>query len=133
MRFSMVPELLKQLFKKPFTNKFPAKYAPPSTKEFLEAVKKGKIKIVPPVETPPGFRGKINYDREKCIGCQLCVKVCPSQAIEFKPEEKKIRIYISRCTFCAQCTDVCPVNALSMSDEFLLANEDKLAKELIVE
>lgn len=133
MRFAMVGELLRQLFKRPFTNLFPAKYAPPSTNEFLRAVKKGEKKINPPIETPPGFRGKIKYDREKCIGCQLCIKVCPTDAIEFIPEKKKIRIYVNRCTFCAQCNDACPVSALSMSKEFLLSTTDRFSRDLIVE
>jgi len=133
MGFSMIPTLLGQMFKKPFTNKFPAKYAPNSTTKFLEAVGKGKAKMIPPVETPPNFRGKIQYDREKCIGCKLCIKVCPSGAIEFKEKDKKIKIYLARCTFCSQCNDICPVSCLSMGDEFLLADTDKYSKDMIVE
>jgi len=133
MRFSMLPTLLSQMFKKPFTNKFPAKYTPSSTTNFLQAVSKGKAKIIPPVETPYGFRGKIEYNKEKCTGCQLCIKVCPCEAIEFKPEEKKIKIYLSRCCFCSQCNDICPFGCLTMSNEFLLADADKYSKDLIVE
>lgn len=133
MRFSMLPQVFAQLFKKPWTNKFPAKYQPNNTTKYLADVAAGKAKINPPIETPPNFRGKIQYDKEKCIGCQLCIKVCPSGAIEFKPEEKKIKIYLARCTFCSQCNDICPVNCLSMSDEFLLAGSDPYEKNLIVE
>ena len=133
MRFSMLPQVFAQLFKKPWTNKFPAKYQPSNTTAYLKAVSEGKAKINPPIKTPPGFRGKIQYDKEKCTGCQLCIKVCPCEAIEFKPEEKKIKIYLARCCFCGQCNDICPVNALSMSDEFLLAGTDPYEKDLIVE
>jgi NAD(P)H-quinone oxidoreductase subunit I len=133
MRFSMLPRVFAQLFKKPFTNKFPAKYAPSSTTRFMEGVAKGTVHIHPPVATPEHFRGKIRYDKEKCIGCKLCLKVCPSAAIEFKEEEKKIKIFLARCTFCSQCNDICPVSCLSMSDEFLLADTDKYSKDLIVE
>lgn len=133
MRFAMVTQLLTQMFKKPFTNKFPAKYTPASTTKFLEDVKNGRVSIIAPVEVPSGFRGKIQYDKEKCTGCKLCIRVCPSGAIEFKPEEKKIKIYLARCTFCSQCNDVCPVHCLSMSNDFLLADVDKYSKDLIVE
>jgi len=133
MGFSMLGPVLKQMFKKPWTNKFPAKYQPSSTTKYLEAVGAGKAKINPPIPTPPNFRGKIKYDKDKCIGCNLCIKVCPCGAIESKPEEKKIKIYLSRCCFCSQCNDVCPVKCLSMSDEFLLAGSDPYSKELIVE
>ena len=133
MSFSMLPQVLTQMFKKPWTNKIPAKYAPPNTTKFLEDVGAGRAQIIPPVETPPGFRGKIQYNKEKCTGCQLCIKVCPSGAIEFKPKIKKIKIYLARCTFCSQCNDACPVGCLSMSNEFLLADADKYSKDLIVE
>jgi len=133
MRFTMLPQVIAQLFKKPFTNKFPAKYTPSSTRQFMENVAKGTIHINPPVITPEHFRGKIRYDKEKCIGCKLCLQVCPSEAIEFKEEEKKIKIFLARCTFCAQCNDICPVSCLSMSDEFLLADTNKYSKDLIVE
>ncbi|MDD5636052.1 MAG: 4Fe-4S binding protein, partial [Atribacterota bacterium] len=72
------------------------------------------------------------YERDKCIGCRLCVRVCPSRAIEFIPDEKKIKIRIDRCIFCSQCNDICPVNCLHMSEDFLLANEDRLSPEMIV-
>ena len=124
--------ILKQLFLKPATNVFPAKYAPESTLGFLDKVTKQEVKLHPPVTIPPKFRGKIAYDRENCSGCQQCYKICPTQAIEWLPEEKKVKIFISRCCFCAQCVDVCPVNTLAMTDEFLLAAYDKYADELIV-
>ena len=145
----MMNEVWKLLFKRPFTNKFPAKYAPKNVHRFIRRVQSGKAKLVPPVPPPPEFRGKIVYEMEKCVGCGLCIFVCPTKAIEFRQCKKaellhfkgevklaapmKIRIYVSRCCFCAQCVDICPRKCLSMSDEFLLANEDKLAPELIVD
>jgi len=133
MATQMIFELIKQFFRKPATNKFPLKYIPKSINNALRKISIGKIKINPPIETPKNFRGRIKYDKEKCIGCGLCIKVCPSKAIEMKEKEKKIRIFVARCTFCAQCTEVCPVKALSMSNEFLLAEYDKFSKKLIVE
>ena len=133
MRFSMILPVFKQMFKKPWTNKFPAKYQPSSTTKFLADVGAGKAKLIPPIETPEGFRGKITYDKEACIGCNLCIKVCPCGAIEAKPKEKKIKIYLSRCCFCSQCNDICPKDCLKMSNEFLLADTDPYSKDLIVE
>jgi formate hydrogenlyase subunit 6/NADH:ubiquinone oxidoreductase subunit I len=122
--FEAARTILKQLFLNPATNKFPAKYAPASTIQFLNSV--------PPVAVPPKFRGKIAYDKEGCTGCRLCISICPTRAIEFIPEEKKVKIFVSRCCFCAQCVDICPPAVLSMTEEFLLANYDKYADELIV-
>jgi len=133
MKLTMLPRAFSQMLKKPFTNTFPAKYTPSSVTGYLKAVGEGKAKMNPPVEVPPNFRGQIQYDKESCIGCKLCIKVCPTGAIEFKPEEKKIKIYLARCCFCSQCNDICPKNSLSMSNNFLLADTDKHSKELIVE
>jgi len=130
--FEAAKTILKQLFLRPATNKFPAKYAPESTTQFLDKVKKGEVKMIPPVALPPNFRGKIAYYKEKCTGCQLCYKICPTRAIEWLPEEKKVKVFIARCCFCSQCVEICPVHVLAMTDEFLLSSYDKYADELVV-
>lgn len=129
----LFPELVRQLFHEPATNRFPAKYLPRSVTGFLKDVGSGKAVIVPPVPTPPRFRGKITYQNDCCIGCGLCVKVCPSHAIELIPGTKQIRVWVGQCIFCSQCTSICPKGGLSMSDEFLLADEDRYSENLIVE
>ncbi len=130
--WEVVGTILKQLFLNPATNKFPAKYAPASTTDFLSKVAKGEAKLVPPVPVPPNFRGKIAYDRETCSGCRLCLRVCPTKAIEFLTKEKKVKIFISRCCFCSQCVEICPVNCLAMTGDFLLSSYDKYAEGLVI-
>lgn len=122
-------ELLRQLLEKPVTNLFPFKRMPSSITKFLAT---GKIN--PPVPLPDGFRGKLEYEIDKCIGCGQCERVCPTQAIEVvgEPPKRKIVHYVSRCCFCAQCVDVCPVKCLSMGKDFLIANTDNYSDDLIV-
>lgn len=132
----VITEIIRRLLciDRPVTNLFPAKYMPTSITDFLSDVESGKAKLNPPVELPPDFRGKIIYEKEKCIGCRQCLNVCPSKAIKFKEDEGKIKIYVARCTFCSLCNDICPVDCLHMNEEAaLLADEEKFSEAMIVE
>ena len=121
----MLLMILKQFVKKPFTNLFPLARIPDHLTAILKKVEAGEAKINTPLPTPEGFRGRISYDKGKCIGCRLCIRVCPANAISYIAEEKKIKVHVDRCCFCAQCTEICPVQCLSMSDEFLLSSFDR--------
>ena len=115
---------LRQFFMHSFTNLFPAKRIPDDLTGALKAASEGKIALNPPVPVRGRFRGKLNYDRAKCIGCGLCQKVCPANAISRDPDEaKKMIFHADRCCFCAQCNDICPVQALTMGTEFAFASQ----------
>lgn len=133
MSFPMVKELLDQLFRKPNTNPFPTPQLPATVTGFLAQVDKGQATVNPPVPTPPKLRGKMTYNRETCIGCNLCIKVCPAHAIDPIPAVKKIRIFVSQCIQCGQCCEICPKQSLALSDEFLNASHDRYDRSLIVE
>ena len=49
-------------------------------------------------------------DSEKCIGCGLCVKVCPSETISM--QDDKARVTGDRSLQCGHCVAVCPVDAV---------------------
>ncbi|MEJ2727843.1 MAG: nitroreductase family protein [Deltaproteobacteria bacterium] len=49
-------------------------------------------------------------DPEICIGCGLCVKVCPSETISM--QDNKARVTGDRSLQCGHCMAVCPVDAV---------------------
>jgi nitroreductase/NAD-dependent dihydropyrimidine dehydrogenase PreA subunit len=49
-------------------------------------------------------------DPEKCNGCGLCVKVCPSETISM--QDDKARVTGDRSLQCGHCVAVCPVDAV---------------------
>lgn len=56
----------------------------------------------------------LDINREKCIGCSLCIKACPHDSLYMK--DKKAYVNDS-CVLCGFCLDVCPVNAISINKE----------------
>lgn len=101
---------------------------PDSLQEALAAAEEGAIELYPPVEIPEGFRGRIAYDKNACIGCKMCIRVCPAHAITSLDEEKKVEFHMDRCCFCAQCTEICPVKCIWMTEEFAFASYERKAE-----
>lgn len=108
---AMERELFKSLGRKPVTLRFP-------------------YEREEPVE---GMRGKVSWEIEKCIGCALCAKICPSSAIELvgKGRKAEIRYFVGRCIFCGECVDICPTETIFTTTEFELAFTGP--KQMIVE
>ena len=105
----MAREVLKSLFLKPATVLYPY------------------VKV----QMPDRFRGKIKFTSSRCIGCKLCMRDCPTNAITItKVGDKQFQAEfdLDKCIYCAQCVDTCPKDALSATAEYELAQlqRDKL-------
>jgi len=107
-------QLIKSLFKKPATLDYPAKRS----------------------GMPKGFRGKLKFDSSRCIGCKLCMRDCPSGAIEIKetaPKQFVAEINLAKCIYCGQCVDSCLKKALQTTEEFELAQLDPKKLKIILD
>lgn len=109
----MVPYLMSMLVKKPDTVDYPSQRA----------------------KVADRFRGALKFEKEKCIGCKMCERVCPANAIQIEKvadKEFKAIVRMDKCIFCGQCTDSCPKKALENTEYFELATLDKesLKKEI---
>lgn len=71
------------------------------------------------VEPPPGFRGAVTFDPERCVGCGTCAYVCAPAAVRVQSDGDHYTWHYDpgRCTFCARCADVCPTRALAMEPD----------------
>lgn len=56
----------------------------------------------------------ITVDRDKCIGCEACVAVCPVGAIAMV--DGKAEINQDTCISCGACVSECPVEAISRGE-----------------
>ena len=106
---SMINDVTRSLFKRPFTQRYPF--------------------VVEPVAERT--RGQLEWDREKCNGCGLCARDCPAQAIEVKTIDRAQKRFIynyrtDRCIYCGQCVESCKPGALVLSkDRWHLAATNK--------
>jgi formate hydrogenlyase subunit 6/NADH:ubiquinone oxidoreductase subunit I len=108
----MASQLIRSLFKKPATMNYPAQKSP----------------------MPEGFRGKLKFIPEKCIGCKMCMRDCPTGAIEIvKVGEKKFEAHINlgKCIYCGQCVDSCVKKALEITPEYELARLDSMELNIV--
>lgn len=110
--------VLRHAFKRPITIRYPEVKRQPASR----------------------FRGlhyltKWNDGLDRCVGCELCAIVCPSQAIYVKPaandpEEphshgeryaSDFQINMMRCIYCGYCEEACPTGAIVLSNEYELS------------
>ena len=96
---AMLGDVVRSLFKNPATEKYPF-------------VKK---------TAPERLRGKVNWKAESCIGCNLCVRECPANALELITIDKKAKRFVmhydvNRCIYCAQCEHSCKFGSIYLSD-----------------
>ncbi len=92
---------------------------------------------VPPAERWRGIQyfEKDEEGRTKCVGCGLCMVVCPSQCIYIETtEDEEGRRYpstyeldASRCIFCGFCEEACPVQAIFMGKNYEWVEGDRKA------
>lgn len=114
--------VLKYAFKKPNTIRYPEQ------KRKLPDRSRGRHYLT-----------KWNDGLERCVGCELCAIVCPSQAIYVKPAQNDpddphshgeryasdFQINMLRCIFCGYCEEACPTGAIILGNEYELSGYDR--------
>ncbi len=105
---SMLNDVFRSLFKRPFTERYPF--------------------VVKPA--PARLRGKLAWDAAKCNGDMICVRDCPAKAIELEVVDRAAKKFLfhyrtDRCIYCEQCVVSCRPKALSMTGDYHLASTDR--------
>lgn len=67
--------------------------------------------------------GKVNFDRDRCKGCELCALVCPKHIIVMDADATNRKGYhpatvpaenADKCTGCASCAKMCPDSIITV-------------------
>ena len=95
---TMLTDVIKSLLSKPITQKYPFQRS----------------------DAPEKLRGRMIWDHQRCSGCGLCVKDCPSNALEVitidRANKRFVMVYhMDKCAFCAQCVINCRFKCIEMS------------------
>lgn len=126
--------VLKYFFKRPITIEYPEQ------KRKLPERSRGRHHLT-----------KWDDGKERCVGCELCAIVCPSQAIYVKPAANDpedphsrgeryasdFQINMLRCIFCGLCEEACPTGAIVLGDKYELSGYTResliYTKEMLTE
>ena len=82
-------------------------------------------------------RGMLSLDLEDCIGCELCFKICPSDAIRMQKIDFKEAgfhtnarseapaIDFNKCIFCGLCSEICPPKVLHHTHKYDISTDKR--------
>jgi formate hydrogenlyase subunit 6/NADH:ubiquinone oxidoreductase subunit I len=59
----------------------------------------------------------LEIDGSQCIGCAICVDVCPDAALEMGPDDLRPFWLADLCTACGECVHECPTAAITVGLE----------------
>ena len=93
----MFPTIVKNLFSRPATRRYPFKDV---REPFL------------------GSRGSVCWDTSKCDLCGDCARVCPGAAIEVSLENRQIAYDPLKCIYCGTCVETCLPRAISQDNHY---------------
>lgn len=87
-----------------------------------------------PCEVPERYRGKPEFDNDRCVGCGACVNVCPTLALtqvddlESEVPTRTITLRYDTCIFCGNCSENCTTqDGIALSNQWDLAGLDRAA------
>jgi len=66
--------------------------------------------------------GSVEMDRDKCIGCGLCVKACPGDSLKMDSEKRPVpnnEVELT-CAACGACMAICPEEAIFVTQKLAL-------------
>jgi hydrogenase-4 component H len=85
-----------------------------------------------PCVVPERYRGKPEFDTDRCVGCGACVNVCPTKALTQVDEidgdqpRRTIKLRYDACIFCGNCQDDCTTDGgIRLSNQWDLAGLDR--------
>ncbi len=102
-----------------------------SLRLFFRTVRHRPVTILYPYEKewiPDNYRGRPGLRFDKCVGCGVCSRMCPTgciKMVEVADDDGKMvmrpQVFVGRCAFCGYCAEYCPVNAMTVTPEYELA------------
>jgi len=60
-----------------------------------------------------GNNFSIQIEPDLCIGCKLCVIVCPEGVLDLRSDTLACVVNLEKCTGCLEC-EKCPENAIKV-------------------
>lgn len=100
-------------------------------KLFLKNIPRRPVTVLYSYEkewVPDNYRGRPGLIFDQCVGCGMCVRMCPTACIKLVDAEdddgnivKRPQVNMGRCAMCGYCAEYCPVDAMTVTPEYELA------------
>jgi len=63
------------------------------------------------------------YAQDRCIGCGICVRLCPERALSISHDTQKVLTDLSKCKKCFVCAAKCPQRAIKQYGSLMSVKE----------